>query len=261
MQKLEPTQEFIINLAKGAGEILRASYGKEHSIKYKGPIDVVTEIDGEAEDFIVQRIREAFPDHSIIAEESGKLDGNKKNRWFIDPLDGTSNYAKGLPIFSVSIAYAEEGNMRLACVYDPLRDECFYAEKGSGSWLNGKAIHVSTTKELLNAMLVTGFPYDIHKKNNNLDHFAAIVREVHTVRRLGSAALDLVYVAAGRLDGYWEIDISSWDIAAGTLIVEEAGGVVTTIHGDPNYMRPPYDIIASNGNLHDKLMPFFEHAP
>jgi len=258
---MEPTQEFIINLAKGAGEILRTGYGKEHSIKFKGPIDVVTEIDGEAEDFIVQRIRKVFPDHSIIAEESGNLGGNKKNRWFIDPLDGTSNYAKGLPIFSVSIAYSENDHMRLACVYDPLRDECFYAEKGSGSWLNGKAIHVSTTKELLNAMLVTGFPYDIHKKNNNLDHFATIVREVHTVRRLGSAALDLVYVAAGRLDGYWEIDIGSWDIAAGTLIVEEAGGVVTTIHGDPNYMRPPYDIIASNGNLHDELLPFFEHAP
>jgi len=261
LQKMEPSQEFIINLAKGAGEILRAGYGKEHSIKFKGPIDMVTEIDRKAEDYIVQRIRGAFPGHSIIAEESGKLDGDKKNRWFIDPVDGTSNYARGLPMFSVSIAYAEDGEMRLACVYDPLRDECFHAERGSGSWLNGKAIHVSTTEELLNAMLVTGFPYDIHKKNNNLDHFANIVREVHTVRRLGSAALDLVYVASGRLDGYWEIDISSWDIAAGTLIVEEAGGVVTTIHGDSSYMRPPYDIIASNGCLHDKLLPFFEHAP
>jgi len=261
LQIMEPTKEFIINLAKGAGEILRAGYGKEHSIKFKGPIDMVTEIDREAEDYIVQRIREVFSDHSIIAEESGKLAGKKKYRWFIDPLDGTSNYAKGLPIFSVSIAYAEDGEMRLACVYDPLRDECFFAEKGGGSWLNGKAIHVSNTDELLNAMLVTGFPYDIHKKNNNLDHFAAIVREVHTVRRLGSAALDLVYVAAGRLDGYWEIDICPWDIAAGTLIVEEAGGIVTTIHGEANYMRPPYDIIASNGNLHDKLLPFFEHAP
>jgi myo-inositol-1(or 4)-monophosphatase len=164
-------------------------------------------------------------------------------------------------MFAVSIAYAEKGEMRLACVYDPLRDECFYAEKGGGAWLNGKAIHVSTTEVLINAMLVTGFPYDIHKKNNNLDNFTNIIREVHTVRRLGSAALDLVYVAAGRLDGYWEIDICPWDIAAGTLVIEEAGGMVTTIHGDPIYMRPPYDLIASNGILHDKLLPFFEHAP
>jgi len=258
---MKPTLEFIINLAKGAGEILRAGYGKEHIINFKGPIDMVTEIDRQAEDFIVHKIREAFPGHSILTEESGELDGEKEKRWFIDPVDGTSNYARGLQMFAVSIAYAEKGEMRLACVYDPLRDECFYAEKGGGAWLNGKAIHVSTTEVLINAMLVTGFPYDIHKKNNNIDNFTNIIREVHTVRRLGSAALDLVYVAAGRLDGYWEIDICPWDIAAGTLIIEEAGGMVTTIHGNPFYMRPPYDLIASNGILHNKLLPFFKHAP
>lgn len=258
---MEPTLEFIINLSKGAGNILRAGYGKEHHIVLKGPVDLVTEIDRQAEDFIIHKIREAFSDHSIIAEESGKLEGKKEKRWFIDPLDGTSNYSRGLPMFAVSIAYAEKGEMRLACVYDPLRDECFYAEKGGGAWLNGKSIHVSTIEVLINAMLVTGFPYDIHKKNNNLVNFTNIIREVHTVRRLGSAALDLVYVAVGRLDAYWEIDIYPWDIAAGTLIIEEAGGLVTTIHGDPIYMRPPYDIIASNGILHNKLLPFFEDTP
>jgi myo-inositol-1(or 4)-monophosphatase len=257
---MEPNTEFIINLAKGAGEILRAGYGKEHQIDFKGPVDLVTEIDRQAEDFIVHKIREAFPSHSIIAEEGGELDGEKEMRWFIDPIDGTSNYARGLPMFAVSIAYAKKGEMRLACVYDPLRDECFYAEKGGGAWLNRKAIHVSTTEELINAMLVTGFPYDIHKKDNNLDNFTNIIREVHTVRRLGSAALDLVYVAAGRLDGYWEIGICPWDIAAGTLVVEEAGGMVTTIHGNPIYMRPPYDIVASNRILHNKLLHFFEHT-
>lgn len=258
---MKPTIEFITNLAKGAGEILRAGYGEIHRIDFKGPIDMVTEIDCEAEEYIVSKIKDAFPSHSIIAEESGKTDGKKENRWFIDPVDGTSNYARGLPIFASSIAYAEKSKMQLGCVYDPIRDECFYAEKGEGAWLNGEAIHVSGTRELINAMLVTGFPYDIHKKENNINHFSNIIREVHTLRRLGSAALDLVYVAAGRLDGYWEIDICPWDIAAGTLIVEEAGGMVTTIHGDPVYMRPPYDLIVSNGILHDKLLRFFKHSP
>ena len=249
---MKQTIEFITNLAKGAGEILRAGYGEVHQIDYKGPINLVTEVDKQAEDYIVSKIREPFPSHSIIAEESGKLDGEKEKRWFIDPVDGTSNYARGLPLFATSIAYAEKGEMRLGCIYDPMRDECFYAEKGSGAWLNGKTIHVSNTKELINAMLVTGFPYDIHKKENNINHFSNIIREVHTLRRLGSAAIDLVYVAAGRLDGYWEIDISPWDIAAGTLIIEEAGGTVTTTNGNSVYMRPPYDLIASNGILHDR---------
>ena len=255
---MNPTIEFITNLAKGAGEILRAGYGEVHQIDFKGPIDMVTEVDKQAEDHIVSKIREPFPSHSIIAEESGKLDGEKDKRWFIDPVDGTSNYARGLPLFATSIAYAEKGEMQLGCIYDPMRDECFYAEKGSGAWLNGKTIHVSNTKELINAMLVTGFPYDIHKKENNINHFSNIIREVHTLRRLGSAALDLVYVASGRLDGYWEIDISPWDIAAGTLIIEEAGGTVTTTNGNSVYMRPPYDLIASNGILHDRLLNFFK---
>ena len=255
---MNPTIEFITNLAKGAGEILRAGYGEVHQIDFKGPIEMGTEVDKQAEDYIVSKIREPFPSHSIIAEESGKLDGEKEKRWFIDPVDGTSNYARGLPLFATSIAYAEKGEMRLGCIYDPMRDECFYAEKGSGAWLNGKTIHVSNTKELINAMLVTGFPYDIHKKENNINHFSNIIREVHTLRRLGSAALDLVYVASGRLDGYWEIDISPWDIAAGTLIIEEAGGTVTTTNGNSVYMRPPYDLIASNGILHDRLLNFFK---
>jgi myo-inositol-1(or 4)-monophosphatase len=255
---MKPTIEFITNITKGAGEILRAGYGNTHKIDFKGPINLVTEVDREAEEYIISQIRKSFPTHSIVAEESGKTDGKKEKRWFIDPVDGTSNYARGMPLFATSIAYAEDGEMQLGCIYDPMRDECFYAEKGKGAWLNGRAIHVSTTDELINAMLVTGFPYDIEKKENNIDHFTDIIREVHTLRRLGSAALDLVYVASGRLDGYWEIDISPWDIAAGTLIIEEAGGLVTTTSGDSIYMRPPYDVIASNGILHEKLLSFFK---
>ncbi|MCD6576875.1 MAG: inositol monophosphatase, partial [Anaerolineaceae bacterium] len=200
---MEPTLEFITNLTKGAGSILRTGYRKKHHIKHKGPIDLVTEIDRRAEDFIIHKVKEAFPTHSIIAEESGKHNGDKDKCWFIDPVDGTSNYSRGLPIFAVSIAYAEKGKMRLACVYDPLRNECFYAEKGGGAWLNEKVIHVSTTETLIDTMLVTGFPYNINKKNNNLVNFTNIIQKVHTVRRLGAASLDLVYVAAGRLDGYW----------------------------------------------------------
>jgi len=143
-------------------------------------------------------------------------------------------------------------------VYDPIRDECFSAERGKGAHLNGDPIHVSSTKELIDAMLVTGFPYDIHKRENNLELFVDIIKEVHSVRRLGSAALDLAYVANGRLDGYWEIGIEPWDIAAGALIVREAGGSVTTTHDDQDFMKPPYDIIASNGCIHDKLLPFFK---
>ena len=258
---MNPTKDFIIELSKGAGSILRDGYGKKHQVKHKGPIDLVTEVDRKSEDFVVNKIKESFPTHSIIAEESGAHEGEQGNLWFIDPLDGTSNYASGLPIFAVSIAYAVDGVMRLACIYDPSRDHCFFAEKGAGAWLNDEPIHVSTTDSLLNSIMVTGFPYDVHKKNNNLDIFGAILQKVHAVRRLGSAALDLAYVAAGWMDAYWEIDISSWDIAAGTLIVEEAGGIVTTIHNDPNYMRPPYDIIASNGNLHEDLLTFFKNSP
>lgn len=254
---MEPTLQYIIELIKGAGDILNEGYGKTHTVDHKGPIDLVTEIDRKSEAFIVGHIKADFPSHSIIAEEGGKYAGAKGNRWFIDPVDGTSNYSRGLPMFSVSIAYAEKGALKLGCVYDPLRDECFSAEKGKGAHLNGESIHVSRTKELIDAMLVTGFPYDIHKRENNLDLFVDIIKEVHSVRRLGSAALDLAYVANGRLDGYWEIGIEPWDIAAGALIVREAGGSVTTTHDDQDFMKPPYDILASNGGIHDKLLPFF----
>ena len=257
---MTPTKDFIVDLSKGAGDILREGYGKKHQIDHKGPIDLVTEIDRKTEDYIVKRIRKRFPTHSIIAEEGGALEGEKEKRWYIDPVDGTSNYASGLPMFAVSIAYSENDKMRLGCVYEPLRDECFFAEKDAGAWLNDNPIHVSAKNSLIDALLVTGFPYDVDKKNNNIEYFANIIREVHTIRRLGSAALDLVYVAAGRLDAYWEVEIGPWDIAAGSLIVEEAGGKVTTIHNDPIYMRPPYDVLASNGNLHNKLLPFFKDA-
>lgn len=255
---MEPSLEFVKKLSRQAGMILKEGYGKEHTVEYKGPIDLVTEIDRKSEDFLVSEIQKTFPDHSIITEESGKYAGQKGKRWFIDPVDGTSNYSRGVPLFSVSIAYAENGEMKIGCVYDPLRDECFNAEKGQGAFLNETPIQVSETDTLINAMLVTGFPYDMTQGDNNIQHFTDISMQVHSVRRLGSAALDLVYVAAGRLDGYWEIGIEAWDIAAGTLIIEEAGGKVTTTKGAADYMRPPYDVLTTNGILHEKLLKFFE---
>ena len=251
---MQPNIDFLATLAKEAGEILKQGYGKEHQISYKGPINLVTEVDRKSEDMLIERILGAFPDHSIVAEESGYFEGKNDHRWFIDPVDGTSNYAKGFPIFCVSIGYAYKGSMALAAIYDPTRDECYCAERGSGAWLNGEQIRVSNTDQLIDSMLVTGFPYDMQQKENNLNHFARLSHKVQTIRRLGSAVLDQAYVASGRLDGYWEIGISAWDIAAGTLVVEEAGGVVTTVDGDKDYFKPPFDIVAANPALHPKLL-------
>ncbi len=249
-----PTIDFLIELSKEAGEILKEGLGKEHRVTYKGPINIVTEIDRKSEDLLVGRIRAAFSQHSIVAEESGFLDGQNEHRWFIDPVDGTSNYAKGFPMFCVSIGYAYKGKMRLAAAYDPVRDECFSAERGQGAWLNGSRMHVTATDRLIDSMLVTGFPYDMQQKDNNLNHFVNLSRKVQTIRRLGSAVLDQAYVAAGRLDGYWEIGVSAWDIAAGTLLIEEAGGLVTTVKGDPDFFKPPFDVLAANPALHPQLL-------
>ena len=251
---MQPDINFLIKISKEAGEIQKQGFGKPHQVKHKGPIDLVTEVDHQSEALLVGRIRAAFPQHSIVAEESGYLDGQSEHRWFIDPLDGTSNYAKGFPVFCVSIGYAWQGQMRLAAVYDPLRDESFYAERGAGAWLNGQRIHVTGTSELIDSMLVTGFPNDMQKKENNIDHFIRLSQEVQTIRRLGSAVLDQAWVAAGRLDGYWEVGIGAWDVAAGTLLIEEAGGLVSTVKGDADYFKPPFDILAANPDLHAKLL-------
>lgn len=253
---MQPKLEDIIVWAKNAGQILKDGYGKEHQIQHKGIIDLVTEIDKKSEDYLISEIRAKFPEHTILGEESGKLNGsNQGGMWLIDPLDGTSNYAHGLPIFSVSIGYQVAGEMQLGVVYDPMMDECFVAEKGQGAYLNGKQIHVSDTQELIKAMLVTGFPYNVHStKENNLDYFSNFILHAQAVRRLGSAALDLCYVASGRLDGYWELQLQAWDAAAGILILSEAGGIATNMDGTPFKLEPPYAMVASNPILHPLMM-------
>lgn len=254
---MELTLDFVTELSRNAGKILLEGLDDVHILDYKGPTNIVTEVDRKAEAFIVGEIKKVFPGHTIVAEESGKTLGEQGKYWYIDPIDGTSNYARGVPLFCVSIGYAEDGKMLFGCIYDPVRDECFSATRGEGAWLNGNPIHVSKTSKMIDAMLATGFPYDLQQENNNLDHFNQIIKEVHVVRRFGSAALDQAYVAAGRLDAYWEIGVEAWDIAAGSLIVEEAGGKVTTMQGDSDYMKPPYAILASNGILHENIQRFF----
>ncbi len=252
---MKPTLEHLTTWAAEAGEVIRAGYGTSHDISYKGKIDLVTEVDHLSEDLLLGHIRKEFPDHSIISEESGQLEGLSNQRWFVDPLDGTVNYSHGLPFFAVSIAYAENGQVQLGAVYNPVHQECFSAERGKGAWLNGTPIHVKDTPDLIHSLMVTGFPYDMWENpDNNLDHFIALSRLTQGVRRMGSAAMDLCCVAAGWLDGYWEIRIKPWDIAAGALIVEEAGGVVTKLNGDADYMQAPYDVLACVPGLHPAIL-------
>jgi myo-inositol-1(or 4)-monophosphatase len=212
-------------------------------------------MDKRSEFYLLGEIKRDFPDHSIVTEESGFFNGSEDQRWFIDPLDGTSNYAHGVPIFSVTIAYAQHGQLTLAVTIDPTRAHCFSAERGQGAYLNTSRLHVSKTQELVDAMLVTGFPPD--KENplgSNLENFSNLMGHAQSIRRLGSAALDLAYVAAGWLDGYWEMGIHAWDIAAGSLLVKEAGGAVTDLKGNADYFKPPYAMVAANPVLHAKLL-------
>lgn len=251
---MQPSLNDLQTWARQAGEILRAGVGQGFHVEHKGRIDLVTEIDKRSEAYLVQQIRARFSDHSIVTEETGLHQGRDDHRWFIDPLDGTINYVHGLPIYAVSIAYAYRGQMQLGVVYDPSRDECFSAERGQGAWLNGNALHVSDTNELIQALLVTGFSYDVDAQIHNLDYYGRFSTRAQAVRRLGSAALDLCYVAAGRLDGYWEMGVNSYDVAAGILLVQEAGGVVTSFSGNLDVLTPPLQIVAANPKLHPRLL-------
>lgn len=257
MNSQKPTVSLLVEFATAAGSLLREGYGKNHQVTHKGRIDLVTEMDRKAEDLLIERILMCFPGHKIFTEESGELNGKAEHCWYIDPLDGTTNYAHHLPIFAVSIAYAYRGVIEVGVVYDPLRDECFSAQLGSGSWLNETPLQVSDTDQLLSALLTTGFPYDIERIEKNLESYAHFSRLSQGVRRMGSAALDLCYVAAGRIDGYWEQSLQSWDLAAGSLIVTEAGGKVTSIFGDSDYLHPPYSTLAANPSIHAQMLAEF----
>jgi myo-inositol-1(or 4)-monophosphatase len=252
---MNPTLSDLERLAREAGAILREGYNKEHQVSYKGVIDLVTEIDHASESFLIKEIQTRFPDSHILAEESGETKGVNEGIWYIDPLDGTVNYSHHIPVFCVSIAYALNASVKLGAVYDPLRDEMFSAERGKGAFLNGKPIHASNTTELQKSLLVTGFPYDTwNTEKDNFRNFEKLAKLTQGVRRLGSAALDGCYVAAGRFDGFWELTLKPWDIAAAGLIAEEAGARVTAMNGKPDYISAPQSIIAAAPGIYQQML-------
>jgi myo-inositol-1(or 4)-monophosphatase len=237
-----------------AGTILRERISDRREISYKGDINLVTEMDRLSEKAVVAAILEAFPDHGVLAEEEAQIENSSGFLWIIDPLDGTTNYAHGYPSFSVSIGLERSGDIIVGVVYDPMRDELFSAARGQGAYLKGKPISVSGNDVLIRSLLATGFPYDrAVSKDNNLNYFNALIMAAQEIRRSGSASLDLCAVAAGRLDGYWELKLHPWDVAAGSLIVQEAGGTVSDLTGTRFSIRDK-EIVASNGRIHGLIL-------
>lgn len=242
-----------IDAARQAGALILDA-GSTFHVDYKSSTDPVTDVDRAAETLIVDLIRTAWPDHSINAEEGSGHQNGQALEWLVDPIDGTTNFAHGLPVFSVSIALRHGDDLLAGVVYAPAQDECFSASRGGGAWLNGRRLQVSSVDRLERAFLATGFPYDLRRNgNNNLTEFAQFHRRCLAIRRLGSAAIDLAYVAAGRYDGYWELRLNPWDVGAGMLLVQEAGGIVTSYDGNP---ATPYtsDIVVSNRLIHDEML-------
>lgn len=243
-----------VTAAKVAGAYQRLRFASSLTIEMKGEKDLVTEVDKESERLIVEHLRARFPDHGIVAEEGDYPRGSSAFRWIIDPVDGTTNYAHGYPWFCSSIGLELEGELVAGVIYNPVYDELFTATKGGGAWLNGNRLSVSSRAPLRHALLGTGFPYDCATDPaNNFANFIAFQKKARGIRRAGAAALDLAYLAAGRLDGFWELKLKAWDMAAGVLMVREAGGTVSAFDGSP------YDlfngcILASNGLIHGEMV-------
>lgn len=247
---------FAIQTARDAGRVLADRLGRAIQITNKGDIDLVTDADLAAERLIIERIQSYHPRHTILAEESGETvrQGDRSEwKWIVDPLDGTTNFAHGYPCFCVSIALERAGVLEIGVIYDPMRDELFAAERGHGATLNDRTIQVSETLDLNRALLCTGFPYDVRQRQEFARHLHKFIMHAQGVRRDGSAALDLAYVACGRFDGFWEEGLNPWDVAAGVLLIEEAGGRVSRYDGNAfDIYTPP--ILASNGLVHDAMM-------
>jgi myo-inositol-1(or 4)-monophosphatase len=249
-----------IRAARESGKIQLEWLGKEKRVEFKGEINLVTEVDRICERRIVEIIKEAFPEHNILTEETPMPAGSSPYRWIIDPLDGTTNYAHGYLFFCTSVALELERKIVVGAIYDPLLDELFTAQQGQGAFLNGERITVSETGLLTEALICTGFPYDLRESpENNVDHFNNFIMEAQAVRRDGAAALDLCYVAAGRFDGFWELKLNAWDVAAGKLIVEEAGGKVTDFNGGPLDIYGQ-ETLASNGRIHEEMVGVLERG-
>ncbi|HUJ93873.1 MAG TPA: inositol monophosphatase family protein [Terriglobales bacterium] len=244
-------------IAREAGALLMGYFAQHVRVEYKGDADLVTVADRKSEALIRERVGQLWPSHSILGEEQGLVETGSDYRWYVDPLDGTTNFAHGFPVFCVSMALEHKGSRIAGVVFDPTRNELFSAGQGSGSFLNGQPIHVSRVANLAESLLATGFPSHKRHKNPNILFYHQITLRTHGVRRAGSAALDLCDVASGRFDGFWEFNLNPWDTAAGVLIVQEAGGTVTDFHGGP-FQIDSHQTLASNGLLHQALLEEFD---
>ncbi|MHB8735280.1 MAG: inositol monophosphatase family protein [Terriglobales bacterium] len=253
-----PERDFLtaaVAIARSAGAILLGHFGTVR-VEYKGIADIVTAADRASEKFIVERLQAEFPDHAIVGEEGTRTESSSGFRWYIDPLDGTTNFAHGLPLFAVSMGLEYHGKLIAGVVYNPADDTLYTAARGRGAQCNGNALHVSPIGHLSDSLLATGFPSPKRTENPNIYFYQAITLRSHGVRRLGSAALDLCFVASGRFQGFWEFHLNSWDVAAGALIVEEAGGRLSDMLGQPFQMDSP-EAVASNGHIHDEMLAAF----
>ena len=253
-------------IAAEAGELLRGYFKRGVTTEYKGDVDIVTAADRASEKLIAEQLRAQFPDHGVFGEEGSRVALDREYRWYVDPLDGTTNFSHGFPVFSVSLGLerrpagvreGEDGELIAGVVYDPLRDEMFAAERGKGAWLNGSRLKVSRVEQLQESLLATGFPSQKRHTNPNIHFYQQLTLRSHGIRRAGSAALDLAYCAASRIDGFWEFNLNPWDTAAGALLVLEAGGSITRFDGMP-FLLDSQELLATNGRITAELLTFFD---
>lgn len=254
--------EAAIQIAREAGGILteiarRREASSSRAFDLKGEFDLVTEADRASEKWIVERLRQLFPTHAIVAEEGGGVAGDSGYHWYVDPLDGTTNFAHAFPVYNVTLGLEKDGELIAGAIYDPTRDEMFSAAKGAGAFLNGRKITVSNAARVEDCLVATGFPSRKRHLNVNVHFYYQLAMLSHGVRRAGAAATDLAYVACGRLDAFWEFALNPWDMAAGILLVEEAGGKVSTMRGETRTVRSPH-LLASNGLLHGQVLDIFD---
>jgi myo-inositol-1(or 4)-monophosphatase len=248
--------ETATDIAREAGALLAVYFERRVAFELKGDFDLVTEADRASEKLVVERLRSHFPSHSIVAEEGGGHEGSSGYRWHVDPLDGTTNFAHGYPTYNVTLGLEQDGEMVVGVVFDPSRQEIFSAERGAGAYLNNRRIRVSSVKRLADSLVSTGFPSRKRHQNINIHFYHQMAMATHGVRRGGAAAIDLAYVACGRLEAFWEFGLNPWDMAAGTLLVTEAGGVCSDMKGGPHSMKGPH-LLTDNGSIHRETLALF----
>jgi len=249
--------ETAVDIAREAGTLLAHYFERRVAFELKGEFDLVTEADRASEKLVVERLRSRFPSHTIVAEEGGGHQSSSEYRWFVDPLDGTTNFAHSFPMFNVTLGLERAGELVAGVVYDPIREEMFTAERGAGAYLNNRRIRVSGAKRLEDSLASTGFPSRKRHHNVNIHFYYQLAMASHGVRRTGSAALDLAYVASGRLDLFWEFGLKPWDMAAGSLLVQEAGGRVSDMKGETHSVTSSEHLLADNGALHGEVLEIF----